>query len=539
MRQFGFFKTRQPTTVINPLGIGHMRSAESESTVVIGRSDDLEKTVAIVLGQAQSEAKAVAVLPILGEDGFGKATLTQLIYTDARIQSHFQVKSWVRVYDKLNIAHVTKSITDLTTMGPVPVLMDAMDLIRQCLWAELTGKRYLLVLINVLNEKTDNWEQLKPVLDCGCPGIMILVTTRSFKVASIMGTMTEYILKELNDDDMWGIFRQRAFGMGVHEWPKLVEIGKQLMNKCCGSPLAATILGGSLSYKNDEREWLDVLESNIWDDVAVDNQIVPVLKMGYLSSPSYMKRYFAICAIFPKDFEIDRDTLIELWMAHSFIPSGGETEMEAKGIEVFNELAWRGFFQDVKKKRKKMGFIVCRMHDLIHDFEKSVVGSEYASLLNLYQQNNLSTETLHMSTCYKPGIVSILQRFSFIHTLLDFGYTVDLNERIIDYLRQSHLLDLSTANSLRAVSLYCTSISHIHDIPKILKHLRYLDLSDCSFSMELPESSSTLYSLQTLNLNNCRDLECLPKGMRHMRSLRYLYLDGCFVLGRALATWSW
>ncbi|KAJ4775893.1 Disease resistance protein RGA2 [Rhynchospora pubera] len=224
MRQFGFFKTSQPMTVINPLGIGHMRSAESESTVVIGRSDDLEKIVATVLGQAQSEAKAVAVLPILGEDGFGKATLTQLIYTDVRIQSHFQVKSWVRIYNKLNIAHVTKLITDLTTMGRVPVLMDAMDLIRQCLQAELTGKRYLLVLINVLNEKTDNWEQLKPVLDCGRPGSMIFVTTRSYKVASIMGTMTEYILKELNDDDLWGIFRQRAFGMGVDERPKLVEI---------------------------------------------------------------------------------------------------------------------------------------------------------------------------------------------------------------------------------------------------------------------------------------------------------------------------
>ncbi|XP_078158920.1 putative disease resistance protein RGA1 [Carex rostrata] len=342
--------------------------------------------------------------------------------------------------------------------------------------------------------------------------------------------MNAYDLQGLNEDDLWSIFRQKAFGMGVDEQPELVDIGKQLINKCCGSPLVAKTLGGLMSYKNEEREWLDVLESKIWENAV----IAPALQLSYHNMPSSMKRCFAFCSLFPKDYEIERDTLIQLWMANGFLISDGEMKMEAKGIEIFNELVWRGFFQDVKKKRKQTFFrgfsshIVCRMHELIHDLAQTFGGNEYATLSNYDQQNNMSNKTSHVSTCYKPGIVSLMKRCSFIRTLLDFSHPADRNKPIA----YSSTLDLSVAKSFRALSLHCASISYIDANPGIMKHLRYLDLSDCCFLMELPESFSTLFNLQTLNLNNCRDLKCLPEGMRHMCNLRHLYLDGCFGLNR-------
>ncbi|XP_039054460.1 disease resistance protein RGA2-like [Hibiscus syriacus] len=57
---------------------------------------------------------------------------------------------------------------------------------------------------------------------------------------------------------------------------------------------------------------------------------------------------------------------------------------------------------------------------------------------------------------------------------------------------------------------------------KSLKHLRYLRLEDRLKT--LPESTSSLHNLQTLNLRSCCFLEMLPKGMKHLKNLRYLDL---------------
>lgn len=523
MNRFGFLiqDAQQPITVDNR---PRSHSYVVESTV-IGRSDDLKIIIDLILSQA--DRISVTVLPIVGLGGLGKTTLTQIVYNNVMIQNHFKLKFWVCVSDKFDVARLAKAIIDLAIGGESQLPVDNMELIQCNLRLVLTGKKYILVLDDVWNENPGKWEQLRLLLDCGSPGSVVIITTRSQKVASIVGTMSAYKLQGLNEDDLWGIFRQKVFGSGVDERHELVEIGKQLMKKCCGSPLVAVTLAGLMSFKKEEREWRDVLESNIWDDMAVKNEIMPVLKLSYLNLPSYMKQCFAFCAIFPKDFEMKRDTLIQLWMANSFIPSEGEMEIEAKGVEIFNELAWRGFFQDVKKKDHARFYrvadpqVVCRMHDLVHDLAQSIAGNKCATLLNLDEQSNVQTDILHLYVGCKTiaGIDYLLQRFPSIRTILLSGS------------EDNCVLDLTKANSFRVLYLHSVVIEKIVALPGILKHLRYLDFSYCDIST-LPECLCTLYCLQTLKLIRCRFLELLPEGMRHMRCLRHLYLDGCWNLKR-------
>nr|TKS00879.1 hypothetical protein D5086_0000178640 [Populus alba] len=78
----------------------------------------------------------------------------------------------------------------------------------------------------------------------------------------------------------------------------------------------------------------------------------------------------------------------------------------------------------------------------------------------------------------------------------------------------------------RALSLREVQVEKLPESICDLKHLRYLDVSG-SLIITLPESTTSLQNLQTLDLRRCRELIQLPKGMKHMKSLVYLDITGC------------
>eukprot|EP00268_Persea_americana_P015262 TRINITY_DN16974_c0_g1_i1.p1 TRINITY_DN16974_c0_g1~~TRINITY_DN16974_c0_g1_i1.p1 ORF type:complete len:104 (+),score=13.63 TRINITY_DN16974_c0_g1_i1:27-314(+) len=90
----------------------------------------------------------------------------------------------------------------------------------------------------------------------GARGSRILVTTRSQRVSSMIGTVPTHSLPGLSDDDCWSLFIRRAFAEGNSDaQPNLAMISKEIIKKCNGLPLAVKTLGGMLRYKLDVVEW--------------------------------------------------------------------------------------------------------------------------------------------------------------------------------------------------------------------------------------------------------------------------------------------
>ena len=103
----------------------------------------------------------------------------------------------------------------------------------------------------------------------------------------------------------------------------MTEIGKKIVIKCAGLPLAAKTLGCLLHSKVEVEEWDRILNSTIWDlpdnDEGGCGGILPALYLSYYHLPSHLKQCFAYCSIFPKGHKFEKEKLVLLWMAEGFL----------------------------------------------------------------------------------------------------------------------------------------------------------------------------------------------------------------------------
>ncbi|XP_071684882.1 putative disease resistance protein RGA4 [Lolium perenne] len=489
------------------------------------RDQDTRNIVDTLLGQASNAD--LTVVPIVGVGGLGKTTLAQLIYNEPEIQKHFELLIWVCVSETFDVDSLAKSIAEFhppktkdeaaPKKSPLDILQDA-----------LRGHRYLLVLDDVWNREPDKWEKLKSCLTHGAKGSAVLTTTRDERVAKIMGTVKAYNLAALGDNFIKEIIEMKAFSLQKEEERPsvLVNMVGQIVKRCRGSPLAAVSLGSVLRTKTSKEEWKAVLSrSSICTE---ESGILPILKLSYNDLSSQMKQCFAFCAVFPKDYEIDVDKLIQLWMAHGFIEDQKEVSPETIGKRIFNELASRSFFVDVKQEKvpmnkyyPEMGSFskhTCKIHDLMHDVALSTMEKECALMPEQPSQIEWLPDTARhlLLSCEKPETVlndSLLTRSPAFQTLL------------CDNGMQEPLQHLSKYSSLMALQIY-TNRRSFPLKSKHLHHLRYLDLSR-SWIIAFPEDISILYNLQTLNVSGCKELSELPRQIKYMTALRHLYTHGC------------
>ncbi|XP_043692766.1 putative disease resistance protein RGA4 [Telopea speciosissima] len=389
---------------------------------------DAEKSEIVTMLTTSDNEDILSVLPIVGIGGLGKTTLAQLVYNDGLVVKYFDKRVWI---------HVSRDFDDkkiLTDITKSRILKDA-----------LTGKRFLLVLDDVWNDDSEQWDMLKTSLKIGARGNKIIVTTRIVEVASIVGTIAPHHLKNLSKANCRSILKNRAFGNGgAEETPKMVAIGKEILQKCAGVPLAAKTLGGLMHTKKDEQEWLSIKNSEIWALPMDKYGILPVLKLSYDHLVSPLKQCFLYCSIFPKDAYIFKNDLIQQWMALGFLqPSIEGRSMKDIGNDYVNSLLCNSLFQNAEKdgfgKVEKF-----KMHDLVFDLARSLSTSLTINVLDILFKKFKHLRVLHLRNC---------------------------------------------------------GIEELPSSIKKLKHLRYLNLRDNPIEA-LPESITSIYHLQTLDLHN-------------------------------------
>ncbi|WOG90706.1 hypothetical protein DCAR_0309950 [Daucus carota subsp. sativus] len=500
--KLGLQPVAQLTTAVQPREMRNTPPFEDES-LIVGRDDEISFLVETV---CTNYAEDLPVIAVWGMGGQGKTTLARMVYNRDVVTDMFKKRMWVTVSDDFDFIKILNQMVSSLT-STASMLENPEGLIKK-LQNSLRGVKFLLVLDDVWNERPEEWDNLKNSLlgVGGAGGSKILVTTRKQKVVDVMSCFITHRVEKLSKENSWELFKRRAFSRGVLETARYEAMGRRMVERCGGLPLAIKALGGLLHSKRSEQEWFRIQESATWDS---NDDVLPSLRLSYDNLPhSSLKKCFAYCSILPKDSIIWKDEMVRLWTALGFLlpPKGSNKLMEDIGSEYFNILLWNCLLQD--GGRDSNGDFCYKMHDLVHDLALDL--SEHHSVtVKADHELNYISKAIYVRadegiSNIKPPILK--RNFEKVQVLY-------ANARIVRDLvpYPSHLIGLVLERS-NELDRLPSSLSN-------LKYLKYLDISRCFTRNKLPDYISRLYNLQTLSVRSATQL---PRKICNLINLRHI-----------------
>ncbi|VAH55133.1 unnamed protein product [Triticum turgidum subsp. durum] len=428
--------------------------------------------------------------------GVGKTTLAQ-------VRSHFDLIIWVCVSDDFDVKRLTKEAIQSCTRNEGT--NDNLDSLQHALSNKVENKRLLIVLDDMwdeaLKENGQCWKRFCAPFRNVQEGSMMLVTTRCPKVIEGVRTMDPVNLEGLKDDVFWNFFKLCAFGSEEsNNDAELERIGRGILRKLKGSPLAAKTLGRMLSMDLQASHWNFILESQLWELRQEETDILPALRLSYMYLPFYLKQCFAFCAVYPKDYKFQKERLAEIWVAEGFV------EPQDICCQYFEDLVARSFFQKFNGR-----YVI---HDLLHDMAQKVSEHDCFILRNKSDFDKVPQNVRHLcilpSSEFDDSNLLRLCKYTKLRTLI---CKINLGKRTC------FVMDHWCTKLTRTRVMSCAFTNEVPDSIGNWKHLRYLEISRTCTLKRIPSTFCWLYNMQILYAKKC-NLQSLPADFDKLTSLQ-------------------
>ncbi|OMO76507.1 NB-ARC domain-containing protein [Corchorus olitorius] len=329
------------------------------------------------------------------------------------------------------------------------------------------------------------------------------------------------------DDESWELFSKKAFpGDGIDSSQSQFEnLGKEMVKKCGGLPLAIIVLGGLLATKRSLAQW-EMVQRKFNADLNKYGAVNGILVLSYHDLPLHLKSCFLYFGHYPEDWEISKKELLRLWIAEGFIsppPESGGLLMEDEAEQCLEELINRCLVQVGKKDHTGRGVKTCRMHDLLRDM--CVEKAQEQNFLGIVQPPS----NVNNGPGFRVNLAELKERRIAIQPSKRDVY---LKENITKLtLKQSMMwvdpmAELEKLQHLRTLRFwnnsYCGTklICSANGFPQ----LDYLELESLPNLKEWQIEEGAMPRLRSLKLESCWRLKMVPEGLKYITTLQEMTL---------------
>ncbi|RWR84281.1 Disease resistance protein [Cinnamomum micranthum f. kanehirae] len=477
---------------------------------VVGQKNE----ISTLREQLISEEPSRCLISIVGMPGSGKTTLAKKVYHV--VKDGFPCHAFVTLSQQYKIKNILMDVLKCV-MGLRREEMEKLTEkeLGEKLRDHFKKERYLVVIDDIWSK--EGWDDmLDPILPDVKNKSRVILTTRDEKVIPDDPTLR---MRLLDDDEGWELFMKKIFPKEKNPSracpANLEEIGKKILAKCGGLPLAILVSGGLLVREpHTAKVWLDVLESVDRHYLTEStNKCGRILDSGYWQLPYYLKPCFLYMGLFPERHTISSNKLIGLWIAEGFIENKGSAKLEDVAEEYLEELVGRSMIQVVR--RKSNGSVgQCRIHDLLRDL-----------CISEARQNNFFTIHNDKGTTSSSTNVRRLA----LHCNVDVYDNENRSTATLRSILHTHLVDFEKLRNTRGKLLRVLDAGGRHisrnEFPKEVSKfvlLRYLELGRYA-NESLPSSIGNLSNLETLRLWGSGTV---PNEICNSEHLRHLYTHG-------------
>ncbi|XP_019163632.1 PREDICTED: putative late blight resistance protein homolog R1C-3 [Ipomoea nil] len=299
---------------------------------MVGKKDEFEIIKKLLIELGSKEKK---VVPIIGMGGIGKTTLARQVYEDASVSIHFDVRGWVVASQLHNKRQMLVSLLNsISKQGNLENSTDEDVALK--LYQCLKRQRYMVVVDDVWSGEA--WDDVSNCFPDDGNGSRVLLTTRHAVVANYTSFDNDFShhMQLLDQTDSWNLFCEKA---GISSGAEFEIIGRPIVEKCKGLPLAITVVAGLFSKLNTLNEWESIakaLDSSTTTTIAATCS--KILSLSYHHLPHHLKACFLYLGIFPEDREIKANELSRLWSAEGLVKASKNENFDVVAKRYIQEL---------------------------------------------------------------------------------------------------------------------------------------------------------------------------------------------------------